>query len=156
MPKEKTESKVYQIADLVLERDKARATEELKNYFVDKNRQEQSWQITNTLIGRLRQKAFSNAEAGEITSFLVREFDIRYAAIQYSQDGYLGPKSPNTISDKIRMFPKRGRENTEAFYDIYLRLRLAVEDNLLDYRGAQSLVKEIIHAYPASRSYVAR
>lgn len=145
-----------QISDLALKRDKARAGEELKNYFVKKNREEQSWQITNALVSSLRKKAFSNAEAGRITSFLSREFDIRHAALQYSQAGYLGPRRSNSKADNIMSMPMRTGESTEAFYDIYLRLQAAVQDNVFDYRGAHSLVKEIVHAYPASRAHIGR
>lgn len=145
-----------QISDLALKRDKARAGEELKNYFINKNRQEQSWQLTNALVSSLRKKAFSNAEAGKITSFLSREFDIRHSALQYSQAWHLGPRRSYSRVDNIRSMPLRTKENTGLFYDIYLRLQAAVQDKLLDYRGAHSLVKEIVYAYPASRAHIGR
>lgn len=155
----KKSPKIITLSTLAFERDKRNATIELKNYFVEKNRQVKTAQLVTAMKSSLRKKVFSHSEANKLTDFLSRKFDIREPAIQYVQAGYLAPVSTanqDAGNTKKRLFRKTTRVGGEFFHQLFLRLQSAVQENLLDYNGARVLVRDIVTSYPKSRGSLRR
>lgn len=154
----KKSSKITDLSDLAFKRDKEKVDVELRDYFVKKNRQIKAAQLTSAMKSSLKKKVFSCPEAKKITDFLARKFDIRGPAIQYAQAGYLsvsrsqGRSKPETIKP-LRSPAKRGGD---LFHELFLRLQLAVQENLLDYNGARVLVRDVVESYPTSRDSLRR
>jgi hypothetical protein len=148
-------NQIVEISELAFKRDKKDAGDELQEYFVQKNRQEKAWHVTNAVKNSLRKNVFSIAEAHTIIEFLARKFDIRRAAIQYPQAGYLSPagRSQGDVVHKnnIRPLKRKKRKDDDIFHQLFFRLQAAVQENLLDYNGARVLVKEVVTCYPTSK-----
>ena len=64
---------IYNMSELVFERDKRNACAEMRDYFFRKNRQEQAWNIITAMMNSLQQRVFSNVEAQRITAFLSKK-----------------------------------------------------------------------------------
>lgn len=155
MEKRKKISKVVALSDFALERDKRTATAELRDYFVEKNNQEKLWHLVTALMNSLRTRLFSSDEAEKITAFLARKFDIRPPAIQSFQAGGLLTHTPNVDqTGRKPVWIKKAGKGDNLFYQLFLRLQAAVQENLLDYNGARSLVRETIFHYPTAKAFL--
>lgn len=160
MKKESTASKIVNLADVAFKRDEKKAGLEMTEYFVEKHRQIKGAQLVSAIQSSLRKKTFSGTEAQKLTEFLSRTFDIRGPAIQYAQAGYLKPGSSMLQEDKRthkkkKLFQKVSSGN-DFFHQLFLRLQVAVQENLLDYNGARVLVREIVTSYPTTRESLRR
>jgi hypothetical protein len=142
-------NQIVDISELAFNRDKKNAGEELTQYFVQKNRQEKAWHVTTAFKHSLRKNIFSKAEAHTLIEFLARKFDIRRAAIQYVQAGYLAPA--RDLKDNISRLKRKNNNDNDIFRQLFIRLQNAVQENLLDYNGARVLAKEVVTCYPTSK-----
>lgn len=148
---------IIKILDYYLKRDKRIASEEMKDYFVGRNRQEKAWHLATALKSGFRQNIFSTAEAKKITAFLAGKFEIRLAAIEYAQALGSSPIPRISKRGKIRGgFEKPVTGGNNLFSELFLRLQAGVQENLLDYNGARTLVEEIVTRYPKARAILQR
>lgn len=144
---------IINISEYSLKRDKRIVSMEMKDYFVGRNRQEKAWHLATALKSGFRQNIFSTAEAKKITGFLARKFEIRLPAIEYAQA--LGSSSIPRISNRGKIqgdFKKTVNGGNNLFSELFLRLQVGVQENLLDYNGARTLVEEIVTCYPKARA----
>ncbi len=155
MGNNKKASKITNLSDLAFERDQKKATVELTDYFVKKNRQIKAAELVSAITRSLRKQVFSSSEAKKLTDFLSRKFDIRGPAIQYAQAGYLSagtkPGTGFIKSTKKTVFRKQKNQGSDFFHQLFLRLQSAVQENLLEYNGARVLYRQIVTSYPSSR-----
>ncbi|MFT5697396.1 MAG: hypothetical protein ACI8ZB_000244 [Desulforhopalus sp.] len=155
MKENKKSSKIVNLSDLAFERDKKEVNKELTDYFVKKNRQVKAAQLISAMKSSLKKKLFSGAEAKKFAALLAIKYDIRGPAIQYAQAGYLSPVPAvaNDDSDlvKKRRIKRKSESGGDFFREFFLRLQVAVQENLLDYNGARVLVREIVISYPAAK-----
>lgn len=121
-------TKIVNLSELVFERDKQKAKEELTDYFVKKDRQVKAAQLVSALKSSLRKRLFSVAEAEKLIGYLAKTFDMRRPAIQYAQAGYLSPRV-KVVKDCIK--PKVTQKNQiqrtffpSSFYDCRLQCRI--------------------------------
>lgn len=143
---------ILNFSDFALKRDKQIATFEMTDYFVHKSRQEKAWNLITAVKNSLRQDIFSSAEARKITAFLAGQFDIRLPAIEHAEAFSTSIVPGKSIKKRVRSpFKKRTKEGHELFLQLFLRLQTGVQENLLDYNGARSLVVEIVTRYPKAR-----
>ena len=160
MQDSKKTSKIINLSSLAFERDKRKADIELRDYFVEKNRQVKAAQLVTAMKNSLRKQVFSHSEATKFTDFLVRKFDIRRPSIQSVQAGYLSPAPTPVEAGENRFEKKLLKKKTgmgsDIFHQLFLRLQSAVQENLLDYNGARVLVSEIVTSYPTSRNRLRR
>ena len=157
MKKKRSSTTIVNIADFALKRDKEIASLELRDYFVSRNRQEKTWNLINAVKSGLRQNIFSTAEAKKITEFLARKFEIRLPAIEFAQAVH----SPAIHSQSYRSTTQadalnRSNGGHTLFHQLFFRLQAGVQENLLDYNGARSLVGEIVSRYPKARGSLQR
>jgi len=148
---------IYNMSELAFERDKRNAITEMRDYFVQKNRQEKAWNLVTAMMNSLKQNVFSNVEAQKITEFLSKKFDIRRPAIELAQAICFAtiPIKPKKVNmNTVR--PRRMAGESEISEQLFLRLQAAVQDDLIDYNGARSLVREIIVHYPKAQKYLQR
>jgi len=148
---------IYNMSELAFERDKRNAITEMRDYFVQKNRQEKAWNLVTAMMNSLKQNVFSNVEAQKITEFLSKKFDIRRPAIELAQTICFAtiPIKPKKVNmNTVR--PRRMAGESEISEQLFLRLQAAVQDDLIDYNGARSLVREIIVHYPKAQKYLQR
>ena len=148
---------IHNMSELAFERDKRNACAEMKDYFVKKNRQEKAWYLVTAMLNSLKQNVFSSVEAQKITAFLSKKFDIRRPAIQLAQAFCFAtmPIEPQKVHIRTARARRTWREN-EASEQLFLRLQAAVQDGLIDYNGARSLVREIITHYPKAQKSLQR
>ena len=148
---------IYNISEFAFERDKRKAYVETRDYFVKKNRQEKTWHLVTAVMNSLKQKMFSSIEAGRITEFLSRKFEIRRPAIDLAQAICFStiPGATNRVNIKTALVRKSG-ENIEISDQLFLRIQAAVQDDLLSYSEARSMVREIIGHYPKAQKYLQR
>ena len=148
---------IYNISELALERDKRKAYVETRDYFVKKNRQEKAWHLTTAVMNSLKQKMFSSIEAQRITEFLSKKFEIRRPAIELAQAICFAtiPDATNRVNIKTGLARKSGGNN-EIADQLFLRIQAAVQDDLLSYNEARSMVREIIVHYPKAQKYLQR
>lgn len=139
-------AEMYDISDYAYKRDMRNVGNEMRDYFVSKNRQEQAWIVMRLVMDCLRKQCFSSAESKKVTAFLCRKFTIRKPDIDHVQN--LSP-AQKPDRDNIAMIPvAMPKGQGEVFHQLFLRLQAAVQDNLLDYADARSLVREMIVHYP--------
>ena len=153
-------AKIIDLNDLAFNRDKKKAKEDLKDYFVNKNRQIQSAELVSVLKSSLRKGLFSSAQAKNLVEYLAKKFDIRQPAIQYAQAGYLSPVSQahkkHVYREKKRPIRRSTASSEDFFIQLFLRLQAAVHDNLLEYNGARVLVRDFVDHYPVTRDRLKR
>lgn len=148
---------VYNMSELAFERDKRNACAEMRDYFFRKNRQEQAWNIITAMMNSLQQRVFSNVEAQRITAFLSKKFDIRRSAIELAQALCFAaiPIKPKKVNIRTALARRTSEEN-EISKELFLRLQAAIQDDLIDYNGARSLIREIITHYPKAQKSLQR
>lgn len=145
---------IYDIRKPAFEKDKKKVETELRDYYIHKNRQEQAWNITNAVASNLKQKKFSHAEAKKITKFLAAKFGIRLPAIAHTQLFHLAPPTKSKNSKKVLI--RLAKKKNEFFHQLFLQLQNAVQDNLLDYHQARSLVCDTVAHYPKIKKHLPR
>lgn len=152
--------KIVVLAELAFERDKKKLAVELTDYYVDKSRQIKGAQLVSAILRCSREKLISMSEARKLTGFLARTFDIRAPAIQSVHAGFLGQvvSVVNTDSKVVKKISCRRKitPGKDFFQQLFLRLQLAVQENILDYNGARLLVKEIVRNYPTTKNCLHR
>lgn len=133
-----------------LERDKKKFVVELRDYYVDKTRQESGWSIVGAISQRLRKKEFTCKEAKQLVRFLARKYDIRRTSLQYATSfSASGPARGSFIEKQ-----QTRQETTGEFHELFLRLQAGVQDKLLSYRDACSLIEESTVGYPLAREWI--
>ena len=145
---------IYDIKKTKFEKDKKKVETELRDYFVHKNRQEKAWTITNAVASNLKQQKFSHAEAQKITEFLAEKFGIRLPAITHTQ---LFRQNPTPLKKNSKnLIVKLAQKKDIFFNQLFLQLQAAVQDNLLDYHQARSLVCDTVTHYPKIKKHLPR
>ncbi|WP_028579268.1 hypothetical protein [Desulfogranum japonicum] len=139
---------IYDITQAAMERDKRKFVAELRDYFVDKTRQESGWAIVNAISHRLRHKTFTHGEALRIAHYLKEKFEIRSAHLEYARsfrEGGVAVKvQPNPSPDIT------DRQSVHEFHSLFLRLQVSVQEQLLSHRDACRLIQEIQSGYPST------
>ncbi|WP_028583694.1 PDDEXK family nuclease [Desulfogranum mediterraneum] len=137
---------IHDIARYALLRDKRKVAEGLKDYFVQKNKQERVSSVVSAFLNRLRQRDFADSEARDMVTFLSRTFEIRRPGVEYAQ-AFQFSRSPAGSTSTPRVV-SRARGGRELFSQLFLRLQATVQDKLLEYHQARSLVQEAVLSYP--------
>ncbi len=145
---------IYDITKITFEKEKKKVETELRDFFIHKTRQEKAWSITNAVASNLKQKKFSHAEAQKITEFLAAKFGIRLPAIAHTQMFRLTPPPRKNNCKKVTL--RLAQKKNEFFHQLFLQLQAAVQDNLLDYHQARSLVCETVTHYPKIKKHLPR
>jgi hypothetical protein len=160
MATRKNSVKIIDMNDLAFARDKKKAGDELKNYFVNKNRQIKAAELVSVLKSSLKKRLFSSSEAKSLVEYLAKKFDIRRPAIQYAQAGYLSPVSQANKRHEVLEIKRSNHRSTapseDFFHQLFMRLQSAVQDNLLEYNGARVLVRDIVDHYPVTKDRLNR
>jgi|GEM_PF-4978404 len=141
---------IFSLKAAALERDKRKFVAELRDYYVDKIRQESGWSIVGAISQRLRKREFSNKEARQLVRFLARNYDIRQTSLQYSTSFSAAGLKRESVSEKQHP----GKENSGEFHELFMRLQAGVQDKLLSYRDACLLIEESTAGYPLAQEWI--
>ncbi len=139
---------IYDFTQAAMERDKRKFVAELRDYFVDKTRQESGWAIVNAISQRLTRKAFTYGEATRIALYLIEKFEISSAHLEYAGSfSFSGSTAGASSSGTTRDITDVG--TVQEFHALFLRLQASVQEQLVSHRDACRLVREVEAGYPA-------
>ncbi|PIE58691.1 MAG: hypothetical protein CSA33_01965 [Desulfobulbus propionicus] len=135
---------MYDFNQAALERAKKEIVSELRDYFVDKAKQESGWVIVNALSQSLRKRRFTLGQVRKIDSFIRDTFEIKGSDLSYVRSF----DATDVGSRNVEAHAQIQIRQEQLFQELFLRLQVAVREQLLSFRDACRLVKEIEVGYP--------